>query len=115
MKKKQSDRGQAQTISSATRGRAIDDLLRTMARLRAPNGCPWDREQDHLSLRWHAVEEVYELKDALEFRRRVTLPWRQEKVEMSLCGQEQPVSCLWLDVEGEQTLVHSFQPSTEVM
>jgi len=37
-----------------------------MARLRAPDGCPWDREQDHRSLRWHAVEEVYELMDAIE-------------------------------------------------
>ena len=37
-----------------------------MARLRAPNGCPWDREQDHMTLRWHAVEEVYELLDAIE-------------------------------------------------
>jgi XTP/dITP diphosphohydrolase len=48
------------------RRRAIDDLLRIMARLRAPDGCPWDREQDHASLRWHAVEEVYELVDAIE-------------------------------------------------
>lgn len=45
---------------------AIDDLLKVMARLRAPNGCPWDREQDHKTLRWHAVEEVYELLDAIE-------------------------------------------------
>jgi MazG family protein len=37
-----------------------------MARLRSPKGCPWDREQDHRSLRWHAVEEVYELLDAIE-------------------------------------------------
>src|SRR5207302_1734763 len=37
-----------------------------MARLRAPDGCPWDREQNHRSLRWHAVEEVYELLDAIE-------------------------------------------------
>jgi uncharacterized protein YabN with tetrapyrrole methylase and pyrophosphatase domain len=44
----------------------IDDLLRVMARLRDPNGCPWDREQNHMSLRWHAVEEVYELIDAIE-------------------------------------------------
>jgi MazG family protein len=29
-------------------------------------GCPWDREQDHKTLRWHAVEEVYELLDAIE-------------------------------------------------
>ena len=37
-----------------------------MARLRSPTGCPWDREQNHRSLRWHAVEEVYELLDAIE-------------------------------------------------
>jgi MazG family protein len=41
-------------------------LLKVMARLRSPKGCPWDREQDHRSLRWHAVEEVYELMDAIE-------------------------------------------------
>ncbi len=37
-----------------------------MARLRSPTGCPWDREQSHLSLRRHAIEEVYELIDAIE-------------------------------------------------
>jgi len=37
-----------------------------MARLRSPTGCPWDREQDHRTLRFHAVEEVYELMDAIE-------------------------------------------------
>jgi tetrapyrrole methylase family protein/MazG family protein len=47
---------------------AIEDLLRVMAKLRSPKGCPWDREQDHQSLRWHAVEEVYELLDAIESR-----------------------------------------------
>jgi MazG family protein len=47
---------------------AIVDLLRVMARLRSPTGCPWDREQDHQTLRWHAVEEVYELMDAIEAR-----------------------------------------------
>lgn len=45
---------------------AINDLLKVMARLRSPKGCPWDREQDHKTLRWHAVEEVYELLDAIE-------------------------------------------------
>jgi uncharacterized protein YabN with tetrapyrrole methylase and pyrophosphatase domain len=45
---------------------AINELLRIMARLRSPEGCPWDREQDHRSLRWQAVEEVYELMDAIE-------------------------------------------------
>ena len=45
---------------------AIADLIEVMARLRAPDGCPWDREQDHRTLRFHAVEEVYELIDAIE-------------------------------------------------
>src|SRR6187397_276682 len=45
---------------------AINDLLKVMAKLRAPNGCPWDREQDHMTLRRHAIEEVYELIDAIE-------------------------------------------------
>jgi len=39
-----------------------------MARLRSPTGCPWDREQSHQSLRRHAIEEVYELIDAIEAR-----------------------------------------------
>ena len=38
----------------------INDLLNVMARLRSPTGCPWDREQDHQSIRRHAIEEVYE-------------------------------------------------------
>jgi len=47
---------------------AINDLLKVMAKLRSPTGCPWDREQSHLTLRRHAVEEVYELIDAIEAR-----------------------------------------------
>ena len=45
---------------------AIEDLLKVMARLRSPTGCPWDREQDHMTLRRHAIEEVYELIDSIE-------------------------------------------------
>src|SRR5438046_3829561 len=45
---------------------AIEDLLKVMARPRSPAGCPWDREQDHKPLRFHTVEEVYELMDAIE-------------------------------------------------
>ncbi len=47
---------------------AINDLLQVMAKLRSPEGCPWDREQNHLTLRRHAIEEVYELIDAIEAR-----------------------------------------------
>jgi uncharacterized protein YabN with tetrapyrrole methylase and pyrophosphatase domain len=52
-------------MSKKTRA-AVEELLAVMARLRAPDGCPWDRAQDHRSLRFHAVEEVYELLDAIE-------------------------------------------------
>ena len=45
---------------------AIEDLLKVMAQLRSPRGCPWDREQSHMTLRRHAIEEVYELIDAIE-------------------------------------------------
>jgi uncharacterized protein YabN with tetrapyrrole methylase and pyrophosphatase domain len=45
---------------------AINELIQVMSRLRSPKGCPWDREQNHQTLRWHAVEEVYELLDAIE-------------------------------------------------
>ena len=44
----------------------IKNLLEVMRRLRAPDGCPWDQEQDHKSIRFHAVEEVYEMIDAIE-------------------------------------------------
>jgi len=53
-------------FSLMKRNPAIDDLVKVMARLRSPGGCPWDREQNHRTLRWHAVEEVYELMDAIE-------------------------------------------------
>jgi tetrapyrrole methylase family protein / MazG family protein len=47
---------------------AINELLKVMAKLRSPQGCPWDREQSHQTLRRHAIEEVYELIDAIEAR-----------------------------------------------
>ncbi|MCC7373834.1 MAG: MazG family protein [Verrucomicrobiales bacterium] len=47
---------------------SIRQLIDVMAILRSPEGCPWDREQDHVTLRYHAVEEVYELLDAIEAR-----------------------------------------------
>lgn len=41
-------------------------LRETIATLRSPNGCPWDRVQTHESLRQYAIEEVYELIDAID-------------------------------------------------
>ena len=40
-------------------------LVSVMQRLRGPDGCPWDHEQDHRSLARYAVEEVYELLEAI--------------------------------------------------
>jgi MazG family protein len=43
----------------------LEQLLRIMARLRAPDGCPWDREQTHASLRQSVIEEAYEVAAAI--------------------------------------------------
>ena len=45
---------------------AFDEFVATIARLRAPDGCPWDREQTHLSIAPNMVEEAYEAVDAIE-------------------------------------------------
>ncbi len=42
------------------------DLLGIMKKLRAPGGCPWDREQTHQSIKKHVVEEAYELVEAID-------------------------------------------------
>jgi tetrapyrrole methylase family protein/MazG family protein len=44
----------------------IHDLIEIMAQLRGPNGCPWDRKQNHESLRPYVVEETYELVEAID-------------------------------------------------
>lgn len=47
-------------------GKLFTDLVSVQARLRAPGGCPWDREQTHASLRTYLIEESYEVLDAIE-------------------------------------------------
>ena len=44
----------------------INDLMRIMRRLTAPNGCPWDKEQTHESIRINMIEEAYEAVDAID-------------------------------------------------
>jgi MazG family protein len=44
------------------------ESVRIMARLRAPDGCPWDREQSFDSIRKYTLEETYEVFDAIERR-----------------------------------------------
>jgi uncharacterized protein YabN with tetrapyrrole methylase and pyrophosphatase domain len=45
---------------------ALSTVMRIAERLRAPNGCPWDREQTHATLRPHLLEEAYEALAALD-------------------------------------------------
>ena len=47
-------------------GKWFEKLVALQARLRAPQGCPWDREQTHESLRKFLIEETYEVLDAME-------------------------------------------------
>lgn len=49
-----------------TAGHRFDRLVEIMRALRAPDGCPWDREQTHASLRPFVLEETYEVLDAIE-------------------------------------------------
>jgi nucleoside triphosphate diphosphatase len=49
-----------------TPGERFDELVRIMARLRGPEGCPWDREQTLTSLRPFLLEETYEALEALD-------------------------------------------------
>ena len=45
---------------------AFDDLQSIMQILRSPEGCPWDREQDHKSIRKNFIEETYEVAEAID-------------------------------------------------
>ena len=53
-------------VPSSAGGQRLLDLVRIQARLRAPDGCPWDREQTHASLARHLLEETHELLQAIE-------------------------------------------------
>ncbi len=45
---------------------ALDQFVATIAALRAPDGCPWDREQTHASIAHNMIEEAYEAVDTIE-------------------------------------------------
>ncbi len=47
-------------------GSWFEKLVAVQTRLRAPKGCPWDREQTHQSLRTYLIEEAYEVLDAMD-------------------------------------------------
>src|SRR5579871_6704442 len=49
-------------------GLKFQRLVEIMARLRAPDGCPWDREQSFDSIKKYTLEETYEVLDAIDRR-----------------------------------------------
>jgi tetrapyrrole methylase family protein/MazG family protein len=53
-------------VPSSQHGQRLLDVVRVMARLRAPDGCPWDAEQTHRTLARHLLEETHELIEAIE-------------------------------------------------
>ena len=60
----------------------FDQLVRLMARLRAPDGCPWDRKQTHESLKPYLLEEAYEVLETID--RRETVLLREELGDLLL-------------------------------
>ena len=58
--------GKARKQRRLAPGEWFEKLVALQARLRAPNGCPWDREQTHASLRTYLIEEAYEVLDAMK-------------------------------------------------
>src|SRR5579863_4073547 len=59
----------SQMVTDPPRAAALfEQSARIMARLRAPGGCPWDREQSFDTIRKYTLEETYEVFDAIERR-----------------------------------------------
>ncbi len=53
-------------IPALSKERSLEAFQEVIARLRAPDGCPWDKKQTHTSLRTYLLEETYEALDALD-------------------------------------------------
>ena len=55
-------------MSFESAGEKFERLVAIMARLRAPDGCPWDREQSFDSIKPYLLEETYEVMEAIDAR-----------------------------------------------
>ncbi|KAA3616537.1 MAG: nucleoside triphosphate pyrophosphohydrolase [Calditrichaeota bacterium] len=55
-------------------GKKFEKLIKIMAELRSENGCPWDKEQTHASLRPYLIEEAYEVLEVLDDQNFSELP-----------------------------------------
>jgi MazG family protein len=60
------DGREADVRADSHAGKLFQEAVAIMARLRAPGGCPWDREQTFASIRKYTLEETYEVLDAIE-------------------------------------------------
>ena len=58
--------GDSLYVPALGEGTSFESFVEIVAHLRAPNGCPWDREQTHESLRKHLLEECYEAIAAID-------------------------------------------------
>ena len=64
--KKDAGKARSGKMKHLTPGEWFEKLVAVQARLRAPKGCPWDREQTHQTLRTYLLEEAYEVLEALD-------------------------------------------------
>jgi len=71
-----------ETSAQEKTGQALAKAAAIMARLRGPDGCPWDREQTFDTIKRHTLEETYEVFDAIE--RRAWLDLRDELGDLFL-------------------------------
>ena len=77
---------------------SFEDLIKLIRLLRSPEGCPWDREQTHASIRKNFIEETYEVLEAID---KEDLPLLREELGDVLL-QVGPVSYTHLDVYKRQ-------------
>ena len=64
-------------MSSKSIGKRFEELVTIVERLRAPDGCPWDREQTSASLLPYLLEETYEVMESVDDRN-----WEELKEEL---------------------------------
>jgi uncharacterized protein YabN with tetrapyrrole methylase and pyrophosphatase domain len=65
---------------SSSAGEKFEKLLSIMARLRAPDGCPWDREQTFDTIKPYLLEETYEVMQAIDDR-----DWHELAMSSAIC------------------------------
>jgi MazG family protein len=78
----------------------VADLVAIMELLRSPEGCPWDREQDHASIRRNLIEEAYEAAEAIDLDDKAALCEELGDVLLQIvfhCQMEREVGGFTLD------------------